>query len=187
MPVYSFECPLHGIFELSLPLRLWDDHKGCTFEGCTEIAEQVVLPNQAAGTVPPIVIHVAEDGSFRFPGAADARVPPGFQKKELHTIREIEQFERDVNRRLTAEAHQHHENEDRHFGKMREQARSDLRMKMQQMSERGRDFARFAMALNDRRRRKSTECGFHVEILHFDQTNREAHSDERTQWKRKHA
>jgi hypothetical protein len=185
--LYTYECPEHGPFELSLPLNKWDDKMPCPKGNCGKISEQVLLPSRTPGQFSdPVVIHVAADGSVRFPGRSDARVPKGFERRELRTIRDIERFEHDTNVRLSAEADQHNSNEQRFFGELRAQQRSDLRQRMQNMSSQGRDFARFAMKKNDERRGKRTECGFHLEILHFDQSNREAHSDDRTDWKRRH-
>jgi hypothetical protein len=184
MPRYSYECPAHGMFELSLRLADWDDKKPCPQKGCKEIAEQVVLPSDASRYFSePVVVHVAADGAYRFPGSATARVPKGFEKRELRTIREIEKFERDVNCRLSGEAHQHQENEERFFSSVRSELRSELRQRMQSMSERGRDFARLAMALNDQRRGKAIDPGFHTQILHFNQSNRDSHRDKETGWK----
>jgi hypothetical protein len=185
--VYHYDCPEHGLFELILPLSEWDDKKACPQKDCGKIGEQVVLPARSSGEFSvPIVVHVAADGAIRFPGRGDARVPEGFERRELRTIREIEHFERQMNARLRSESDRHNSNEERHFSEIKAQQRSELRQRMQGMSEQGRDFARFAMRLNDSRKRKQTECGFHVEVLHFDQSNREAHSDDRTNWKRRH-
>lgn len=187
MPTYLYDCPEHGVFELTLPLREWDDKKSCPKDGCGKISEQILVPSGSAGEFSePIVVHVAADGAVRFPGRSDAKVPKGFERRELRTIRQIENFERQMNTRLHAEADQHHSNEERHFGEIKAQQRSDLRQKMQGMSDQGREFARLAMKMNDARRRKTNECGFHIEILHFDRSNREAHSDDRTDWKRRH-
>jgi putative FmdB family regulatory protein len=187
MPIYSYRCEKHGVFELSMRLADWNDKKPCPKKHCKQIAEQVILPNDGSRTFSePVVVHVSADGSFRFPGSSDAKVPKGFEKKELRTIREIEAFERCVNTHLRAESEQHQINQEKHFAEMRSELRSELRMKMQGMSQYGKDLARLAMAMNDARRPQSTDAGFHLQILHFDQTNREAHRDERTNWKGRH-
>ncbi|SRR6266478_7672339 len=186
MPIYCYECETHGRFEISCRLADWDDHKKCPQEGCDALCEQVLTPSRGTGTIPTIIVHVSADGSYRFPGSPTARVPQGFQKKELRTIREVEQLERDVNRTLHSEARQHQENEERHFAAIKEKLRSDLRQAMQSMSPQGRDFARFAMERNNQRSRKKTEVGFHVEILHLDRSNREPYCDAPTGWKRKY-
>lgn len=154
---------------------------------CGKTSEQVLLPTRARGEFSqPVTIHVSSDGQkYRFPGAADARVPKGFVKRELKSIRDIERFERDMNARLRSDSDRHHENEERAFGEIRSRLRSELRQAMQRMSPEGRDFAAFAMAFNDNRKRKTTECGFHVAILHED-SSKNPWIDERTGWKRKY-
>ena len=164
---------------------MWDTHKPCPT--CKKPSEQVHLPGVTlAEFKTPIVVHVAADGAVRFPASTDAPVPKGFEKKELRSIREIEQFERRVNLHLRAEAEQHAENEERHYSAVRESNRSDLRQRMQGMSQFGKDFARFAMEQNNNRKRKPLDVGFFTEILHMDRSNRDSHNDERTDWKRKH-
>jgi len=185
LPKYDFLCPTHGVFEISCRLAEWSLEKPCP--KCKKPSEQVHLPCESRNCeVPAIVVHVAADGSVRFPAATDAPVPKGFEKKELRSIREIEQFERRVNLHLRAEAEQHAENEERHYSAVRESNRSDLRARMQSMSNFGRDFARFAMEQNNNRKRKPLDVGFFTEILHMDRSNRDSHNDERTDWKRKH-
>lgn len=185
MPRYTYECVEHGTFDLVLPLREWDDPKPC--KKCGKPSSQVVLPQGEYGKLPqPIVIHENASGKVRFPGSADAKVPKGFQRRELTTIREVEQFETRMNHKLREEARDHQENEERYFGEGHRRLRSELRMKMQSMSQQGQDFARFAMEQNNQRKRKSTEVGFHVDILHNDSSTREPWRDERTGWKRRY-
>jgi hypothetical protein len=54
---------------------------------------------------------------------------------------------------------------------------------MRHMSQYGQDFARAAMAANDNRPRGRFDPGFHVEVMHYDSSNREAHRDARTEWR----
>jgi hypothetical protein len=110
----------------------------------------------------------------------------GFVKKELRTIREVEQFERQMNAKIRSETDQHRENEERHYQEARAKLRGELRQAMQHFSNFGRDFARVAMERTDSRKRKTNDPGFHVQILHFDQSNREAYRDSRTNWQRRH-
>jgi hypothetical protein len=104
---------------------------------------------------------------------AHARVPEGFERVELRTLSEIESFERKMNKKFSSEAAQHNDSEEVFFGKMKDKARSDLRQAMQQMSPAGRAFAEFAIAFNNQRPRKTSEVGFHLNILHYDSANRE--------------
>lgn len=134
----------------------------------------------------PIVVHVNADGKYRFPGSADARVPKGFERVELTTIPQIEKLERTVNAQLRNESEKHNINEEIAFGQVKSKMRSELMQKMATMSPAGRAFAEFCIARNNARKRKTSEVGFHCEILHFDQGNRDAHVDDRTGWKRKY-
>ena len=169
-----------------MPLRRWDEVKPCPT--CKKPSQQILLPSEGRGefTV-PVVIHVDAKGNYRFPGSPDAKLPPGFEKRELKTIRDIEHFEHQMNAKLRSDSDRHHENETQAFAQIQSRLRSELRTAMQRMSPLGRDFAEMAMKMNDERKRKSNDCGFHVEILHFNQSNREAQRDASTDWKRRHS
>jgi hypothetical protein len=185
MPAYTYECERHGIFEVRCRLAEWTIQRKCP--KCKKPSEQVHLPSDSRNCeVPPIVVHVAADGSVRFPGASDARVPEGFERKELRTIREIEHFERQMNAKLRSEASQHNEREERFFSELHAQNRSDLRQRMMSMSTFGREFARMAIEMNNRRKSKKSDVGFFVDILHNNQSNREPYRDARTGWKKKY-
>lgn len=184
MPVYEYECKSHGVFVLTLPLRKWDDHKPCP--KCEKQCEQILSPQGGRGTFGQgIVVHVSADGHTRFPGDPNAKVPKGFQKKTLTTIREVEKFEREVNTKLRAESEQHQEREARHFDAIQKKNRSDLRMAMQHFSPMGRALAETAMRINNERKRKTNDCGFQVTILHED-ASKNPQIDASTGWKRKY-
>jgi len=186
IPLYSYECSKHGIFEVSLPLSRWDDKMKCTTKGCDLFADQVLLPSQGRGTFEVgIVVQVGPSGEVRFPGHRDAKCPKGFHRKELKSVREVEQFEREMNHKLRNEAERHNDREEKIFKEVQEKNRSDLRQAMRNMSPQGRAFAQFAIDRNNNRKRKPTDCGFHVQILAFDQPNREHHRDAETNWQRK--
>src|SRR5262245_28429608 len=61
----------------------------------------------------PVVVHVDKDGNVRFPGRADAKVPKGYEKRELTTVREVRKFEGQMNERERRKWSQHLENEER--------------------------------------------------------------------------
>lgn len=182
MPTYCYSCERHGVFELMLPLRKWDIKKPCP--KCKKSSEQVLLPSRGdAHFEQPIIVHVSANGKYRFPAHPNAPIPKGFERCELRSIREVERFERDVNTQLRAEAARHNENEERAFSEVQSKMRGELRQAMQHMSPAGRDFAEFAMRHNNERKRKSCEVGFHCQILHFDQSNRDVYRDAETNWK----
>ena len=182
VPAYTFECETHGLFELTLPLSKWDDHKPCP--KCRKSSEQVLLPASAHTFFEtPIVVHVAKDGTFRCPGHTNAKCPAGYERRELRTVRDVEAFERHANARIRSEAGQHQENEERFYSQVRKKLRGELRQEMQHFSNFGRDLARFVMAHNDSRNKDVKDAGFHVEVLHYDQTNRDPYRDRETGWK----
>ena len=184
MPAYNFKCPKHGVFEVSCRLADWSDVKPCP--KCRKPSEQVLLPRRCSGNFGQgVVIHVSADGQTRFPGDPNARVPKGFQKRTLTTIREVEKFEREVNTKLRAESEQHQEREARHFDAIQKKNRSDLRMAMQHFSPMGRALAETAMRINNERKRKTNDCGFQVTILHED-ASKNPQIDASTGWKRKY-
>jgi hypothetical protein len=197
MPKYTFLCPVHGEFEVTVPISDHKDHWPCPWNGdtevggikiltlsCKETTEQTYTPSRPKDwAIKPIVVHVGEGGAFRFPAHENAPVPKGFNRVELKSISEIESFERKANQRLTAEASIHLEREEQHFAKLQEKLRSELRQRMQTMSPFGRDFAQFVIDQNNKRGRKKSDVGFHVDILHNDSSNREPYRDEQTKWK----
>ncbi|MGE0377245.1 MAG: zinc ribbon domain-containing protein [Planctomycetaceae bacterium] len=187
MPTYDFQCQKEGCGRtVEKILSVADRHNSGPCPECGSDMERIYISRrEAAQRFDPIVVHVdPKTGAFRVPGAGDARVPDGFERRELRTIREIEKFESQANRyeRSRSDMAAHREN-------MREDAvmgpnRSDLRRMMQHMSPAGRDLARVAMEQNAKRRRQAYDCGVHFEVLHQDRSNREEHRDVRTNWKR---
>jgi hypothetical protein len=187
VPRYHWECAKHGIFEMVLPVSEWSDPKPCPKRKCGRASAQVLLPQREVGILPrAIVVHRDKEGNYRFPGSDTARIPKGFERVELKTIKEVEKFEREVSVNQNREASMHRENEERFFAPMRSKSRSELREHMNGISALGRDFARFAIAMNNARKKRTGDTNFHVEILHQDASNREAHRDESTGWKRKY-
>jgi hypothetical protein len=197
MPTYTFECPAHGEFEVTVPISQHRDHWPCPYKSefeaagvkfvtahCSERTEQTYTPERPKNwAIQAVVVHLGKDGAVRFPAHVNAPVPKGFNRVELRSLGEIEQFERRVNAKLSAEAAIHIENEERHFSILRDQSRSDLRQRMQSMSLAGKAFAQFCIEENNRCQRKSSDVGFHLNILHFNSSNREAHNDKETGWK----
>jgi hypothetical protein len=195
MPTYTFDCPVHGEFSITVPISAHQDHPPCPvmvstkkesggFLQCGETTLQTYTPSRPKDwAIKPIVIHVGKDGNFRFPGHENARVPKGFNRVELKTLSEIAAFERQMNQKLSSEAARHIENEEKHFQRVRDRERSDLRQKMQSFSERGKAFAQFCIDENNRRRRKKSDVGFQVDILNNNSSNREPHRDQETGWK----
>ncbi len=131
----------------------------------------------------PIVYHMTKDGHVSTPAHPDAPVRPGYERREARTIREIQSLERRVNRQELdkAEAHQHRE--EVMLAHLRAEKRSTFLRDVQRMSPRGRRIAEIAMEKNDNNRPRLADPGVHFEVLHFDQSNRDAHQDATTGWR----
>jgi hypothetical protein len=141
-------------------------------------------PRSWAAQTEATVVHRNAQGELRFPAQADAPVPPGFEKVELRTVGERDRFERQQNHRENQTHAEFLENRERTYSEVEKQNRSDLRARMQSMSNLGRDFARLAMEKSNQKPRWRFDAGFHIETNHQDASSRGERS-ERTGWKRK--
>jgi hypothetical protein len=119
----------------------------------------------------PVVIHVDKEGNVRFPGRANARVPKGYEKRELTSVREIRQFENKMNDRERSKASYLREAEERFYEAEDRQNRSDLLTAMQSMSPLGRAIAQRAIDATNSRSRSTADPGFHIEAFSFDSSN----------------
>lgn len=143
---------------------------------------------QSAQHFDPVVIHKDAEGNVRFPGRADAAVPAGFEKVELRTVREVRQFEHDMNVRGRAESEQAAYNRTQTFDREHRMRRSELAQRMPGLSPFSRELAQVAMRQRDARqssKNKPFDVGFHVEAFSQDSSNRGAHCDESTGWQRR--
>lgn len=98
MPMFDYECPKGHHTEHFLPR--YTETTQCGQDGCEEVG--FYRPSfwytgvQTAQRFSPVVIHRDLEGNVRFPGNANAPVPPGFQKVELATVAQVRQFEKEV-------------------------------------------------------------------------------------------
>lgn len=184
MPTYSFLCEKHGEFTLTVPVSRHQDHPPCPQNKCARETVQTYTPDRPKNwSIRAIVVHVGADGQYRLPGHANAKVPKGFNKIELTTLSEITKFERKMNQQLSGEAERHLDNQERHFSAMQSKQRGELRMKMQSMSQFGKDFAQLCMDQNNKRQRKPADVGFQVDILNNNNSSRDIFRDKETGWK----
>lgn len=190
MPLFDWLCPSGHYFEHVLTLSAYRDiipcqHKNKRGKKCTKKAtRQYFTQGQArAQRFDPIVVHVDQEGNTRFPGRSDAKMPAGYQRVELRTISEARAFERRYNQRLRDE-HEVRDNTRREqFSINQTQNRSELRDAMRHMSSKGKDFAQFAMEMNNRKTRPAYDPRGYFEALEFDASNRQPHNDALTGWK----
>jgi hypothetical protein len=131
----------------------------------------------------PIVIHVDSQGNKRFPASPDAPVPPGFEKRELRTVREVREFERTVNREERQRWDETKIREEMTFDPQRRERHRELRSEMQHMTPFGRAFAEYAMQQTNGKSRGNYDPQFRVDIFSTDASNREEYRDTKTSWR----
>ena len=143
------------------------------------------LVPQSAQHFDPVVYHVNAEGKVRFPGAHNAPLPTGYERRELKTIGEVRAFQRRINLEEGAKIRAQVEEQCHWLETVEAANRGDLRQAMARMSPRGRAFAELAIAIHNNIRPQSKEAGFYIEPFEQDSSNREAYRDATTGWRPK--
>lgn len=190
MPIYEYQCEDGHLTEEILSIKDYRAFVPCREDQCNKEAQRIWhdtrverFHQRMAQNPNPVVIHRDKEGNVRFPASADAVVPPGYEKVEMHTLAEIHRFEKEQNTRMRLESEQFSQEEHKQREAMLKERHAELRQDMQRMSPYGRDFARLAMEMSNRRGPRNSDPGFHVEIAHYDQRERGDYRDEKTDWK----
>jgi len=208
MPAYDFRCPEGHVVEKFLSFSKMEETGGkaecghvdedgvyCTLEGeyspsfwyCspTETERRV----QAAQRFKPVVIHRDAQGNIRYPGSADAPVPPGFEKVELTDFYHIRKFEKEVNERDRVRAQQFANSRDQFLSGQLAENRRVMDNLVKNFTPRGRKFYEKMREVSESRRlkgRATVTPEFYVEAFSKDASNREGYSDARNDWGRMH-
>lgn len=203
MPIWTYECDERKcakIFDKILLQREREDPQPCV--NCGGPTHKIMLPsgvNADACNFDPIVVHKNPDGTFYFPGRSDAKVKPGRERVELRNIRQIEAFERTVNKQHERIISRRVEHEQSRYEAVQSQRRARLRHAMNYgftmkdsdgktvtfpaFSAAGRRFAEQAIARGDRFSIRPYAPEFATEILHQDASNRAPWRDVDTGWR----
>jgi hypothetical protein len=137
----------------------------------------------------PIVVHrtTAPDGSFQYsyPGRADDPVPAGYEKVELSTLSQADQFVKDRNEEERELRRLHFKGEQEYW---QERANDRRAIAKSQLEERlGKSNSRIgdmvARAVDARRKKKLEELAnrdtnFHIQALSFDKNNQSEYRDD---------
>lgn len=184
MPTYEFSCQDNHITEKILRIAERSEPGPCPT--CGGSLERLYLSRQQTNALrfPAVVLHQRSDGTYSFPPHADAPLSEGSVRVELRTFAEIDSAMSKVNQHERRKIEQRIELESAQLHFMEQRNRSDLRMRMQSMSQAGRDFAELAMQKNNERRPKTFEPNCYLQIREFDSSNREPQRDVKTGWKR---
>lgn len=163
--------------------------------------------NENRISVTPVVVYQAADGSFRFPGQADGLYAKkceqdGMTRVELRGFADVRRFEGKVNAHEMSKIQRRVERQQHAMALGESARRSDLyngmrngfripetvigrdgqhvktgRMKTVHLSARTKDIAARLIEMNNRKRVRSHEPGFHLEAYSMDRSNREDSRD----------
>ncbi len=179
MPLYEYQCtsePCSLIFEEYRPVS--DHQKIVPCPRCQLPSHRVYLPSAPRSEAPSVVVHRAPDGSYRFPGSPDARMPEGYTRVELRGWQEVRRFEKEVNKRQFSEICRRVERQQSAIEEGERRRRSDLYAAMGSFSNRNKALARLVIERNNRKGHPQTyEPGFYVEAFSQDRSSREPHRD----------
>lgn len=185
MPLIDVQCLADGcghVFEYVRSIADWPATPPCEKCGSPN-TDDGHLPPRTVWSVAPVVVFRAPDGTHRFPGEADglsARkyAAQGFTRIEIRSATDMRRFERTMNRTEQRRATEAFDRSEAQRSTSETARRRELYHEMQQMTPRGRDMARAAMAQSDSRRRAPHVVGFHSEVYNVDRSNREDSRDE---------
>lgn len=125
-------------------------------------------------------------GEVLFPGHKDDKPPKGFEVRHINSIKDRDNFYKQMDARLRAEHDQYASIEQAHFEYAQEQNRRDLRAAMESMTLQERDLAMAAIEQGNNTQmffHKNYQPGFHVEALEYDMSNRKPYNDTETNWR----
>lgn len=159
------------------------------------VGHRVLLapPASLARKANPLGIVVHRDvvtGEYRFPGHANAPVPAGCERVEVTSTSQARAIEKQVAERESAKERENRYRQEAHFSQVRKAEADDLRSKMGDFSEVGKKLAAAALEMaQEREKNRQRPVGHGInagfEALSYDRSNREAHADATTGWKKK--
>lgn len=139
-----------------------------------------------------IVVFKSADGKYRYPMRGDSKPPKGYERVELTTRPQIERFEKEINHRERAEyerAELGRKASDDYMLSLSGHDPASIQASLRRLEnsphpEERKIAAKVRQVMeSDKRPSKSYDPGFHVEIMHYNQSNREGHDDALTNWK----
>lgn len=135
MPIYEFECPVHGKFERILSIRefveLDDSYYRCKNFDCGHKCEKIwSLPVYPSHAAPTIIFKNKQTGETEVALYKNQETPHGFVKEELKTPYERSKFEKEETAKQRIE--DEYKTEERRFNVdyVRKQRHADIEAKM---------------------------------------------------------
>ena len=182
MPIISFICETCGPFEQYRSIHSTDCPPCPTCGSGSQRHWITAAPSHAPA---PVIVYRAPDGSYRYPGDGSGLYAQkcerdGFTRVELRGWADVRRFEKDANRQERSKIEAKIEREQAVTEHAERQRRSDLFQKMSGMSTFGRDLARAAVEMNNRKPGPRTyDSGLHVSAYSDDRSNRDDSRDDR--------
>ncbi len=132
-------------------------------------------PHSYNGLITPTDVYLNPDGSIGICGERGARIPKGSERIELRTAADIRRIEHRMTEIEYGKFLNKQEREERHFGALQSEQRSELRQRMNSMSERGKAFARLAMKMNDNKPRQRFQTNVFFDAFSNNASNRDGY------------
>jgi len=165
-------------------LNEYEEYIPCPDNDCAEMGQHVWsfhYTSSHAQRFDPVVIHKDAQGNIRFPGSANAPVPPGFQKVELTDVYQVRALEREVNRGDREKAERFRISKSvLTDGQLKENRRVMERV-VQNFSPRGKRFYDAMRKMSERRQQlgpKAISPEFVVDAFSNNQSNRDGYYNE---------
>ena len=178
MPVlHDYRCPqCRKVFE---KMEAWDAEKTACECGAEAVRVFLSRREYRAQAFDPVLVFRDASGHYRFPGRNSGEVPKGYEPVFLRTTAEVRKFEKQMNAKERERYMIHKEREEATYREFLGSRRSELRQRIQHMSQFGRDFAEAAMRANDEAPSADHKFdpAFHIEAFSFDSSNRDPHTD----------
>ena len=173
MPQFDYSCEDHGYFETFAKMNDCEAPQPCPTCSTPSPRIFVARAQRTYDQLDTLVCYKRPDGTYGVVANKGARIPEECERVEVRETWQKRQIEKEIDR-------EHREKWERtQIGKqmLAEQAstvnRSELRDKMQHMSAKSRDFAKFAMDQNNNRPREKYKGTFVFEALSQNSSNRE--------------
>lgn len=180
---------------LSSPSVRFSDPSLCsTCNRVLEIGDYPFCPHESiyarnAQAFDPIVLFQnPETGAYSFPGSSGAALPAGHRRVEITNLRQADRVTSEINRSENQEIREQWHKEQASRGEKQKARREELKELMRKMTPEGRRAAEQAMEYADRKRERRSmngpkDANFHMDVIAYDSSNRDVHTDRRTDWR----
>ena len=190
MPAYDYKCEKCGrvkeyFFKPMPPSMVICADGNCS--GNALYSPSFYYTSQTAQRFAPVVVHKDAEGNVRFPGHADAPLPPGFHKVELTDFHQIRKFEKEVNQRDKERASKFHEAKSFLLDGQLKENRRVMAGLVKNFTPRGKEFYARMQEVSKRKQQTSgrpIDPGFYIEAFTQDSTNRQGYRDAKNDWGR---